>query len=123
MSSISAVQKDDRDDSIVYVEVRRHERTIAKLRSKVDSGAEGNTLPLRMFCGMYSCHLTKDRLPNPYSVHNSIARLFAYNELHTMKLQLCTTGRSDFLVVLTIHHGSMLRFTSRDQQSLDLTQG
>eukprot|EP00057_Strongylocentrotus_purpuratus_P014994 XP_011669468.1 PREDICTED: uncharacterized protein LOC105440709 [Strongylocentrotus purpuratus] len=85
VSGISAVEVDDRDDlTIAYVEVRRDERTIMKLRSKVDSGAEGNTLPLRMFRGMYPGHLTKDGVPHPQSVHNSSARLFAYNETPVM---------------------------------------
>eukprot|EP00057_Strongylocentrotus_purpuratus_P020224 XP_011674698.1 PREDICTED: uncharacterized protein LOC105443347 [Strongylocentrotus purpuratus] len=85
VSGISAVEVDDRDDlTIAYVEVRRDERTIMKLRSKVDSGAEGNTLPLRMFRGMYPGHLTKDGFPHPQSVHNSSARLFAYNETPVM---------------------------------------
>ena len=79
------MQVDDRDDlTKAYVEVRRDERTIMKLRSKVDSGAEGNTLPLRMFRGMYPGHLTKDGVPKPQSVHNSSARLFAYNETPVM---------------------------------------
>nr|XP_054752483.1 uncharacterized protein LOC129258054 [Lytechinus pictus] len=99
VSSISAEDDDTNDLAMTYVEVQRNERTIAKLRSKVDSGAEGNTIPLRMYPG----HLNKDGLPNPQYIHNSTARLFAYNETpvrHYESVSLpCRFNKSPWLYV------------------------
>ena len=80
VSNISAVDKDDRSDSaMTYVEIKFEGQRTARIRSKVDTGAEGNTLPVRMFRGMYPNHLTADGFPEPSFVRNTNAKLTAYN--------------------------------------------
>ena len=55
MASINNKTKIDEkgDEAYVYIEVKRDGKMIADIRVKVDTGAQGNTLPLRMFRKLY----------------------------------------------------------------------
>ena len=64
---------------MTYVEIKRDENTIVRIRSKVDTGADGNTLPLRMYRKMFPSHLTPDGNPDRANVHHMDTKLTAYN--------------------------------------------
>ena len=76
VSNISTLSKDERKDSaMTYVEIKRDENTIVRLRSKVDTGADGNTLPLRMYRKMFPSHLAPDGDPDRANVHHTDTKL------------------------------------------------
>ena len=75
VSNISTLSKDERKDSAI----KRGENTIVRIRSKVDTGADGNTLPLRMYRKMFPSHLTPDGDPDRANVHHTGTKLTAYN--------------------------------------------
>ena len=60
---ISSLQS-TRDEAFVKLNVRLSSRPgIHKLVLKVDTGAQGNTIPLRIYSQMFADQLTKDGLP------------------------------------------------------------
>ena len=77
---ISSVRS-NRDEAFVTVNVKPHSRPgVHNLILKVDTGAQGNTLPLRTYRQMFPDQLTKDGLPK-YGVVQPAqqVRLTAYN--------------------------------------------
>ena len=74
------MSKDERKDSaMTHVKIKRDENTIVRIRSEVDTGADGNTLPLRMYRKMFPSHLTPDGDPDRANVHHTDRKLTAYN--------------------------------------------
>ena len=60
----------------------------ATLRAKVDTGAQGNILPLRVFCQMFPQHVGPNGYPKPKSVKPSSTTLTAYGG---SKIKQCGT--------------------------------
>ena len=54
-----------RDEAYAYIEAKRDDKMIADVRVKVDTGAQGNTLPLRMFRKLYPEKIDKRGIPKP----------------------------------------------------------
>ena len=73
-------QFDDKD-VMVHVEVDLPGGRPAELYCKVDTGAQGNVLPLRTFRRMFPEHLDSQQMPVPGSLvkAKSLVRLDAYN--------------------------------------------
>ena len=69
-----------RDEAYTYLEMKLEEqKLLVNLRVKVDTGAQGNTLPLRMFREMFPQSVTKEGLPKEGTVNPSQVVLTAYN--------------------------------------------
>ena len=79
VSNISAMPEDRKDAAMTFVTMKRDSHTHARVRSKVDTGAEGNTLPLRIYRKMYPGRLTMDGYPDHHYVSHSATKLTAYN--------------------------------------------
>ena len=72
-------RSDTRDEAFTFIEVRRDKKTLIKLRVKVDTGAQGNTLPLRMYRRMYPDRLDADGFPKSE---------FVWQRLHSLDVTL-----------------------------------
>jgi len=70
-----------RDEAFAQLQIKRPNRALAdNLNLKVDTGAQGNTLPLRLYRQMFPTLLTSDGLPVPrIAAKARNARLTAYN--------------------------------------------
>lgn len=66
-----------RTEAYCTVQIEPWDGAQATLKGKVDTGAQGNVLPLRTYAAMYPDDLDKKGLP--MSTHFSKARLIAYN--------------------------------------------
>ena len=65
--SITSNKKFDNEDIMVHVDVKIPSNKPAELYCKIDTGAQGNVLPLRTFQKMFPEHLNDDRIPVPGS--------------------------------------------------------
>lgn len=73
-------QANNRDEAVTHImALIPGKKTIAHIRSKVDTGAQTNTLPVRMFRRMFPEMLSADGIPDETHVDNKQARLTAYN--------------------------------------------
>ena len=86
VSNISAIHNaeqhdspDTRDEVFTFIEVKRDRKMLVKLRVKVDTGAQGNTIPLRMYRRMFPDRLDSGGFPSSDSTSNHKAILTAYN--------------------------------------------
>ena len=70
---------DTHDEAYSFIDVKQDKKTLVKLQVKVDTGAQGNTLPLHMYRRMYPGRLTADGFPKSELVSNQHTILHAYN--------------------------------------------
>ena len=75
------LQQNNRDEAYAQVQIKLNNRPgIHNLSAKIDTGAQGNTLPLRTFRRMYPDQLDADGFPVEHIVAAArYARLTAYN--------------------------------------------
>ena len=79
VSNISTTaESDTRDEVITYKQVQRG-KTLVNIRAKIDTGVQGNTLPVRMFRRMYPDKLDASGFPRKDCVNNTHATLTASN--------------------------------------------
>ena len=68
-----------RDEAYTYIKVKCRNRVRANLKVKIDTGAQGNTLPARMFREMYPEKVDSAGVPRGNAVKNRHVVLTAYN--------------------------------------------
>jgi transposase InsO family protein len=87
---IDSLQQDDRDEVFtkINIKVPGHPSAPGHLTVKVDTGAQGNCLPLRIFQKMCPNQLDADGYPAPGSVLQTGAVLSAYNQTTIKQLGL-----------------------------------
>ena len=80
VSAISQTDKDTRDEAFTYITAKvEQKKCLVNIRVKVDTGAQGNTLPLRMFRRMFPEKLSAEGYPAAGSVTDKATVLSAYN--------------------------------------------
>ena len=80
VSTISSMDTDSRDEAFTSISAKfETTKLIVDFRVKVDTGAQGNTLPIRMYRRMCPQNLAPDGFPIPNSVHSRNTILSAYN--------------------------------------------
>ena len=80
IGAISSETEDTRTEAITYLQTKlEKQKMLVNLRVKVDTGAQGNTLSLRMFKQMFPKSLTPEGLPKANSISHSNMVLTAYN--------------------------------------------
>ena len=65
-------------DVFALLDIDTNKRCKAKLKVKVDTGAQGNTLPLRLFKEMFPEKVQRDGYPNPRDVESKCTILTVY---------------------------------------------
>ena len=68
-----------RDEAYTYIKVKCSKRVRANLKVKIDTSAQGNTLPMRMFREMYPGKVDTAGVPRRNAVQNRHVILTAYN--------------------------------------------
>ena len=97
------------DEVFVTVDINLHKLSNrpAKLKAKLDTGAQGNILPLRLYRRMYPEYLTPDGFPKPEAVQQSPTVLTAYGGAKIKQHGKCTIScefngkRSEALFFIT----------------------
>ena len=88
----SEAQHASRDEIFVTINVdlkpRNGQRTA--LKAKLDTGAQGNILPVRIYRNMFPENLTADGLPKPGALHQANTVLTAYGGTHIKQYGICT---------------------------------
>ena len=80
ISTMSSLKEDVRDEIFTYLETKvEKQKLLVNLRVKVDTGAQGNTLPIRMYRQMFPNDLTPEGLPLPGDLKQKDVVLTAYN--------------------------------------------
>ena len=95
----------DRDEAYTYVQLKQNtERCIINLRAKIDTGAQTNTIPIRMYRRMYPTTLDSNGFPRKGQLSPSSSILRAYNGTQIKQygmLQLpCKYGKSEWHTAL-----------------------
>ena len=95
----------DRDEAYTYVQLKQNtERYIINLRAKIDTGAQTNTIPIRMYRRMYPMTLDSNGFPCKGQLSPSSSCLRAYNGTQIKQygmLQLpCKYGKSEWHTAL-----------------------
>jgi hypothetical protein len=70
----------ERKEAYAYIQFKRRQNEQAQFRGKVDRGAEGNTIPIRMFRRIWPEKLNADGNPKEDCVNNKHVNLIAYNK-------------------------------------------
>ncbi|KAK7090187.1 hypothetical protein V1264_010020 [Littorina saxatilis] len=70
---------DERTEVYANLSIKLSKTKHAKLKVKVDTGAQGNIMPLRIFRRIYPQQLDEDGYPKPGSTQQRRTRLIAYN--------------------------------------------
>ena len=101
ISAISSIKEDSRDEAFTYLATRLDDQKVmVNLRVKVDTGAQGNTLPVRMYQQMFPNSLTAEGLPQADAVSHTDTVLTAYNgtiiKQHGCVELPCRFGDSDW---------------------------
>ena len=77
VASVSA--QDTRDEAFTYIKTKVGKKVLVNLRVKVDTGAQGNTLPVRLYQQMFPDAVTAEGLPQAGKLTKSGVVLTAYN--------------------------------------------
>lgn len=91
---------DERTEVYANLSIKLNKSPPAKLKVKVDTGAQGNIIPLRIFRRMYPQQLDEDGYPKPGSTQQRRTVLVAYNgstinQFGSVRLP-CKYGKSDW---------------------------
>lgn len=106
-ANIDTTNRRDEVFTDIHVQLPDREKVTATLTVKVDTGAQGNTLPLRVFRRMCPKLLNPSGYPKPDAVRSSTTRLTAYNNTSIrhyglIRLRCSHSGKSsvaDFYIV------------------------
>ena len=80
VAAVQSTSEDTRDEVFTYLQTKVDKsKLLVNLRVKVDTGAQGNTLPVRMFKEMFPNSLTPEGLPQSDAVTQTDMVLTAYN--------------------------------------------
>ena len=78
--SAMCLQQNSRDEAYAQVQIKLNNRPgIHNLSAKIDTGAQGNTLPLRTFRRMYPDKLDAEGFPNEYRCSSKIRTLTTHS--------------------------------------------
>ena len=88
----SHTEQTTRDEVLVLINVNlqssKTQRTV--LKAKLDTGAQGNILPIRIYRRMFPHNLTTDGFPNPGALHQANTILTAYGGARITQYGTCT---------------------------------
>jgi hypothetical protein len=80
--------EDERDEIFVDIDIKLKGKT-AKFKAKVDTGAQGNIIPLRIYKQMYPENINEQGTPNKEALTQTKTKITAYNKTRIHQFGTC----------------------------------